>query len=125
MDCNARRNSPVTRDASAMMNAISLLVVMKRAPRRMYSVCRARLRSPPTPAILPWRTAEAITFSIAAAVRHGKIAGVGGDRNLARQMEYIRRGARFITTNSEIAFIMAEASRVTGELRRALQPSAA
>lgn len=52
-------------------------------------------------------------------------AGVGGDRNLARQTEYIRRGARFITTNSEIAFIMAEASRVTGELRRALQPAAA
>jgi hypothetical protein len=38
-------------------------------------------------------------------------------------MEYIRRGARFITTNSEIAFILAEASRVTGELRRALQSS--
>ena len=69
--------------------------------------------------------AAAIEKVIASAVRHGKIAGVGGDRNLARQTEYIRRGARFITTNSEIAFIMAEASRVTGELRRALQPSAA
>jgi 2-keto-3-deoxy-L-rhamnonate aldolase RhmA len=65
--------------------------------------------------------AAAIEKVIASAVRHGKIAGVGGDRNLGRQMEYIRRGARFITTNSEIAFIMAEASRVTGELRRALQ----
>lgn len=69
--------------------------------------------------------AAAIEKVIASAVRHGKIAGVGGDRNLARQTEYIRRGARFITTNSEIAFIMAEASRVTGELRRALQSSAA
>jgi hypothetical protein len=38
-------------------------------------------------------------------------------------MDYIRRGARFITTNSEIAFIMAEASRVTGELRQALRTS--
>ncbi|MGA0025757.1 MAG: HpcH/HpaI aldolase family protein [Burkholderiales bacterium] len=65
--------------------------------------------------------AAAIEKVIASAVRHGKIAGVGGDRNLPRQMEYIRRGARFITTNSEIAFIMAEATRVTGELRRALQ----
>lgn len=65
--------------------------------------------------------AAAIEKVISTAIRHGKIAGVGGDRNLARQMEYIRRGARFITTNSEIAFIMAEASRVTGELRRALQ----
>jgi 2-keto-3-deoxy-L-rhamnonate aldolase RhmA len=64
--------------------------------------------------------AAAIEKVIAAAVRHGKIAGAGGDRNLTRQMEYIRRGARFITTNSEIAFIMAEATRVTTELRRAL-----
>jgi hypothetical protein len=34
----ARRSSVVTRVASAMMNAISLLVVMKRAPFLMYSV---------------------------------------------------------------------------------------
>ena len=54
----------------------------------------------------------------------GKRSVAGGYRNLARQTEYIRRGARFITTNSEIAFIMAEATRVTGELRNALQSSA-
>jgi 2-keto-3-deoxy-L-rhamnonate aldolase RhmA len=64
--------------------------------------------------------AAAIEHVIAATLRHGKIAGVGGDRHLPRQMEYIRRGARFITTNSEIAFILAEAGRVTTELRRAL-----
>lgn len=52
---------------------------------------------------------------------HGKIPGVGGDRNLARQAEFIRKGARFITTNSEIAFILAEATRVTTELRKALE----
>jgi hypothetical protein len=46
---------------------------------------------------------------------------MGGDRNIPRQMEYIRKGARFLTTNSEIAFIMAEATRVTTELRKALQ----
>jgi 2-keto-3-deoxy-L-rhamnonate aldolase RhmA len=57
---------------------------------------------------------------ITAAKAHGKIPGVGGDRNVARQAEFIRKGARFITTNSEIAFILAEGSRVTGELRRAL-----
>ena len=50
----------------------------------------------------------------------GKIAGIGGDRNLERQMEFIRKGARFLTTNSDIAFMTAEASRVTGELRKAL-----
>ena len=57
---------------------------------------------------------------IAACKKHGKIPGVGGDRNLARQVEFIRKGMRFITTNSDIAFILAEGSRVTGELRKAL-----
>jgi staphyloferrin B biosynthesis citrate synthase len=57
---------------------------------------------------------------ISVAKKHGKIPGVGGDRNLERQAEFIRKGARFITTNSEIAFILAEGRRVTSELRRAL-----
>ncbi len=82
-------------------------------------------------AIFDYRTvpvseaAAAIDRVLTATLRHGKIAGVGGDRHLPRQMEYIRRGARFITTNSEIAFIMAEASRVTGELRQALRSGSA
>jgi len=45
---------------------------------------------------------------------------VGGDRNLARQVEFIRKGMRFVTTNSEIAFMVAEGGRVTSELRKAL-----
>ena len=57
---------------------------------------------------------------IAAAKKHGKIPGVGGDRNLARQVDFIRKGARFLTTNSDIAFVLAEGTRVTGELRKAL-----
>ena len=57
---------------------------------------------------------------ITAAKKHGKVPGVGGDRNIARQVDFIRKGAQFITTNSEIAFILAEGSRVTGELRKAL-----
>ena len=57
---------------------------------------------------------------ITTAKKHGKVPGVGGDRNLARQAEFIRKGAQFITTNSEVAFILAEGSRVTGELRRAI-----
>lgn len=56
----------------------------------------------------------------AACNKHGKVAGVGGDRNVARQMDFIRKGARFLTTNSDIAFMLAEGSRVTGELRKAL-----
>lgn len=63
---------------------------------------------------------EALDKVFAAAKKHGKVAGIGGDRNLPRQMEFIRKGARFLTTNSDIAFMTAEASRVTGELRKAL-----
>jgi 2-keto-3-deoxy-L-rhamnonate aldolase RhmA len=62
----------------------------------------------------------AVERVISVAKEHGKIPGVGGDRNLGRQMKFIRKGARFITTNSEIAFMLAEGARVTGELRRAL-----
>jgi len=57
---------------------------------------------------------------LAVSKAHGKIPGVGGDRNVARQAEFIRKGARFLTTNSDISFLMTEASRVTGELRKAL-----
>jgi len=64
--------------------------------------------------------AKVIDHVISVAAANGKIPGMGGDRNIPRQMEYIRKGARFLTTNSEIAFIMAEATRVTTELRRAL-----
>jgi hypothetical protein len=35
-------------------------------------------------------------------------------------MDSIRKGAQFLTTNSDIAFMMAEAGRVTGELRKAM-----
>ncbi|HEV2008722.1 MAG TPA: aldolase/citrate lyase family protein, partial [Burkholderiales bacterium] len=43
----------------------------------------------------------ALDHVFAAAKAHGKIAGVGGDRNVARQVEFIRKGARFLTTNSD------------------------
>jgi 2-keto-3-deoxy-L-rhamnonate aldolase RhmA len=58
---------------------------------------------------------------LAAAKKHGKVSGFGGDRNLQRQAEFIRKGAQFLTTNSDIAFLMTEASRVTGELRKAIE----
>jgi 2-keto-3-deoxy-L-rhamnonate aldolase RhmA len=60
----------------------------------------------------------AIERVMAAARAHGKFCGIGGDRNLDRQRGYIRAGARFMTTHTDIAFLMAEASRVTAELRR-------
>lgn len=58
---------------------------------------------------------------IAAAKAHGKFAGIGGDRNLERQRAFVRQGARFMTTHTDIAFLLAEATRVAGELRRALK----
>ena len=64
---------------------------------------------------------NALDRIFAAAKKHGKVCGVGGDRNLQRQMDSIRNGAQFLTTNSDIAFMMAEANRVTGELRKALE----
>jgi 2-keto-3-deoxy-L-rhamnonate aldolase RhmA len=62
----------------------------------------------------------AIDTVIAAALKHGKYAGVGGDRHVERQVGFIRKGARFMTTQTDVGFLIAEASRVTGELRRAL-----
>jgi len=62
----------------------------------------------------------AIERVIAAAKAHGKFAGIGGDRHLERQVAFIRKGARFVTTQTDIGMLMAEATRVAGELRRAL-----
>jgi staphyloferrin B biosynthesis citrate synthase len=62
----------------------------------------------------------ALDLVLAAAKKHGKVAGVGGDRNLQRQCELIAKGAQFLTTNSDIAFLSAEATRVAGELRKAI-----
>ena len=64
---------------------------------------------------------DALDRIFTAAKKHGKVCGVGGDRNLQRQMDSIRKGAQFLTTNSDIAFMMAEANRVTGELRKAME----
>ena len=63
----------------------------------------------------------AVDRVMAAAKKHGKVSGFGGDRNLARQTDFIRKGARFITTNSDVAFMIAEGTRVTGELRKAVE----
>jgi len=59
----------------------------------------------------------AIDRLIASCAKHGKFAGVGGDRDPARQADYIRKGIRFMTTQSDLAMLMAEASRRTKFLR--------
>jgi 2-keto-3-deoxy-L-rhamnonate aldolase RhmA len=62
----------------------------------------------------------AVERVIDVATAHGKFAGLGGDRDVARQVHFIRRGVKFMTTQTDIGFLMAEASRRTGELRKAL-----
>src|SRR5262249_1128595 len=42
---------------------------------------------------------SAVDRVIAVTKAHGKISGVGGDRNVERQAAFIRKGARFLTTN--------------------------
>jgi 2-keto-3-deoxy-L-rhamnonate aldolase RhmA len=62
----------------------------------------------------------AVERAIASAARHGKYAGLGGERDLERQLAFIRKGARFVTTQTDIGFLMAEASRRTEQIRKGL-----
>jgi 2-keto-3-deoxy-L-rhamnonate aldolase RhmA len=54
---------------------------------------------------------------IAACQRHGKHAGLGGVRDAELCARYLKLGFRFMTTNSDLAFLIAGASRRTAELR--------
>jgi len=56
---------------------------------------------------------------IAAAAAHGKFAGLGGERDFDRQMAFIRKGVRFVTTQTDIGFLMAAGQR-TEQIRRGL-----
>jgi 2-keto-3-deoxy-L-rhamnonate aldolase RhmA len=64
---------------------------------------------------------DATNKVIAACRKHGKWAGCGGNRNVDRQVDIIRRGCRFITTQSDIGFLAAAASAWTGGIREALR----
>jgi 2-keto-3-deoxy-L-rhamnonate aldolase RhmA len=54
---------------------------------------------------------------IRAARAHGKIAGVGGARGVEMESRFIQMGARFLTTNSDLAYLMAGASQMAKALR--------
>lgn len=63
---------------------------------------------------------------IAAARAHGRFAGCGGNRDVARQAEAVRRGAQFVTTQSDAAFLASAAgSWVAGVRSAAENPGAA
>jgi 2-keto-3-deoxy-L-rhamnonate aldolase RhmA len=57
---------------------------------------------------------------IAAAKKHGKFAGLGGERDMARQLAFIKRGVNFVTTQTDIGFLMAAANQRTAEIRKGL-----
>lgn len=59
----------------------------------------------------------AIDKVIAAGQAHGVKIGLGGDKDLGRQKAWIEKGVRFITTQSDVAMLTAEAQRRTAELR--------
>jgi len=58
---------------------------------------------------------------IAAAKAHGKFAGCGGNRDVDRQAQAIRRGAQFLTTQTDIAFLASAASAWTQGVRDRLE----
>ncbi|MFN0072599.1 MAG: HpcH/HpaI aldolase family protein [Chloroflexota bacterium] len=58
---------------------------------------------------------------IDAAARHGKYAGLGGDRDLERQVRYIRRGVRFVTTQADLALLLAAATQKATEIRAGIE----
>jgi 2-keto-3-deoxy-L-rhamnonate aldolase RhmA len=57
---------------------------------------------------------------IKAARANGKFAGCGGNRDVERQVKAIRRGAQFVTTQTDIGFLAAAASQWTLSVRTAL-----
>jgi staphyloferrin B biosynthesis citrate synthase len=57
---------------------------------------------------------------IAAAKAHGKFAGCGGNRDIERQAQAIRRGAQFLTTQTDIAFLAGAAAAWTDGVRKRL-----
>lgn len=63
---------------------------------------------------------EAMDRAIAAAAASGIHAGCGGNRDVARQAAAIRRGVRFVTTQTDIGFLTAAAGQWTSGLRKAL-----
>ncbi|MBU6188114.1 MAG: aldolase [Betaproteobacteria bacterium] len=58
---------------------------------------------------------------IEVARRHGKFAGCGGNRSVERQAASIRSGALFVTTQTDIGFLMSAAQLWAGGVRAAVE----
>ena len=57
---------------------------------------------------------------IAAAKANGIFAGCGGNRDVERQAAAVKRGAQFVTTQTDIGFLTAAATQWTAGVRNAL-----
>jgi 2-keto-3-deoxy-L-rhamnonate aldolase RhmA len=60
---------------------------------------------------------------IEAAKAHGKFAGIGGNRDVGRQVAAVRRGAQFVTTQTDVGFLAAAATQWTAGVRAGLKQS--
>jgi 2-keto-3-deoxy-L-rhamnonate aldolase RhmA len=63
----------------------------------------------------------AVERVIAVAAANGKFAGLGGERDLTRQLSFIGKGVRFVTTQTDIGFLMAAAGQRTAQIRQGLE----
>jgi 2-keto-3-deoxy-L-rhamnonate aldolase RhmA len=63
----------------------------------------------------------AIERVIVAAKAHGKYAGLGGERDLDRQQAFIRKGVSFVTTQTDVGFLMAAAGQRVEQIRKGLE----
>ncbi len=58
---------------------------------------------------------------IAACRKHAKYAGCGGNRDVQRQVDLVRKGCLFLTTQSDIGFLSAAASKWTAGIHDGLK----
>ncbi len=63
----------------------------------------------------------AVERVIAAAKAHGKYTGLGGERDLERQLAFIRKGVRFVTTQTDLGLLMAAATQRAEQIRKGLK----
>ncbi len=59
--------------------------------------------------------------AIAAAKAHDKFAGIGGNRDVQRQVQAIKKGCLYVTTQTDMGFLWAAASQWTRGVREGLQ----
>lgn len=67
------------------------------------------------------RMVEAIASVVETCRRRGRFAGLGGDRDPARQANWVKAGVRFLTTGSDAGYLAETARAKTADLRSRIQ----